>query len=153
MNKFALCAIAGALLAANSSHVAHARPAKKRAAAKINWQPSFWAAQKAARRSGKPVFIDFYTDWCGWCKEMDKTTYKNAKFVAASRGWIMVKVNPEKSQLGRQLATKYRVDGFPTVIFTDENGARHGQADGFYATADLLWLMKRAAKKANGLRA
>ena len=153
MNKFAFCAIAGALLSVTSSHVAQARPAKKQAAAKINWQPSYFAARKAARRSGKPLFIDFYTDWCGFCKDMDRTTYRNAKFIAYSRGWIMVKVNPEKSELGRQLAQKYRVDGFPTMIFTDGGGANHGQADGFSETFGLVSMMKRAAKRANGIRA
>ncbi len=154
MNKIAFYATLGALLALTSSHVAGAKPAKKRAvAAKVRWQTSYFAARKAARRSGKPLFIDFYTDWCGPCKYLDQTTYRNAKFVAASRGWIMVKVNPEKSALGRQLANKYRVQGFPTMIFTDGDGSKHGQAFGAYPAAMLIAEMKKAAKKANGIRA
>ena len=157
MNRLAFCSLSVALLAfatLDCNRAAVAKPAKKQAAkAKVDWQPSYWAAQKAARRSGKPLFIDFYTDWCGPCKYLDATTYRNAKFVALSRGWIMVKVNPEKSALGRQLAEKYRVQGFPTMIFTDGSGTKHGQAFGAFPAHELLPMMKRAAKKANGLRA
>ena len=28
-----------------------------------------------AKRAGKPLLVDVYTDWCGWCKRMDRTTY------------------------------------------------------------------------------
>ena len=152
MTKLALCVAPIALLALTMNRCAVAKPAKKQAP-KVNWQPSYWAAQKAARRSGKPLFVDFYTDWCGPCKYLDATTYRNAKFVAYSRGWVMVKINPERSALGRQLAQKYRVQGFPTMIFTDGSGAKHGEAFGTYPAYALLPRMKRAAKKANGLQA
>ena len=158
MKNFALFALAGALIAATSlapMPSAHAKPAKnsKKKASKVNWQPSYSAAQKAARRSGKPLFIDFYTDWCGPCKYLDQTTYQDAKFIAYSRGWIMVKVNPEKSDFGRKLAEKYAVSGYPSMIFTDGGGKKHGEAVGSYPTEMLIPEMKKAAKKAGGTRA
>ena len=155
MNKIASLAVLGAFLVPVtlvSSQPAQAKPARKTAkkAPQVNWQPSYWAAQKAAKRSGKPLFIDFYTDWCGPCKYLDQTTYRDAQFVAYSRGWVMVKVNPEKSEFGRKLAEKYRVRGFPAMIFTDGRGTKHGEAVGAYPTQMLIPAMKRAAKKAGG---
>lgn len=155
MKKIAFCAallISAPLFCSQSAEAKPAQKTKKQTP-KVNWQPSYWAARKAARRSGKPLFIDFYTDWCGPCKYLDQTTYRNAKFIAYSRGWVMVKVNPEKSKLGRQLADKYRVQGFPTMIFTDGGGTKQGQAFGAFPAYELLPMMKKAAKKANGLRA
>ena len=152
MNKIASFALLGALLspvALVASAPAHAKPAKEKAP-KVNWQPSYWAAQKAAARSGKPLFIDFYTDWCGPCKYLEETTYRDAKFVAYSRGWVMVKVNPEKSEFGRKLFEKYKLSGYPSMVFTDGSGQKHGEAVGAYPADMLISEMKKAAKKAGG---
>ncbi len=155
MNKLASLALLGALLVPAtviSSAPAHAKPTPKKAP-KVNWQPSYWAAQKAAKRSGKPLFIDFYTDWCGPCKYLDQTTYRDAKFAAYSRGWIMVKVNPEKSEFGRKLFDKYGLNGYPSMVFTDGAGKKHGEAVGAYPADMLMAEMKKAEKKAGGIRA
>ena len=34
------------------------------------------------KRNPKPVLIDLYTDWCYWCKVMDKKTYTNSKVIS-----------------------------------------------------------------------
>ena len=156
MYKLASLALLGALLvpvATNLGAPAHAKPAKTdKSAAKVSWQPSYFAAMKAARKTGKPLFIDFYTDWCGPCKYLDKTTYQDAKFVAYSRGWIMVKVNPEKSDFGRKLFDKYGLSGYPSMVFTDGSGKKYGEAVGSYPVEMLIPEMKKAAKKVGGTK-
>jgi thioredoxin-related protein len=34
-------------------------------------------AEKLNKENPRPIFVDTYTDWCGWCKKMDKETFTN----------------------------------------------------------------------------
>lgn len=49
-------------------------------AQEVNWLP-FEKAIELNKKDPKPIMVDLYTDWCGWCKRMDATTYKNSKIV------------------------------------------------------------------------
>ncbi|WP_299673689.1 DUF255 domain-containing protein [uncultured Tenacibaculum sp.] len=46
----------------------------------VNWI-SFEEALELNKTTPKPILVDLYTDWCGWCKRMDATTYKNEVIV------------------------------------------------------------------------
>lgn len=46
----------------------------------IDWM-TMEEAMEAIKTEPKLIFIDFYTDWCGWCKRMDGTTFKDSLIV------------------------------------------------------------------------
>src|SRR3982751_2067581 len=47
----------------------------------------------------RPILIDLYTDWCGWCKVMDKKTYTNPKVIAyLQEHFYPVKLNAETKE-------------------------------------------------------
>src|SRR5688572_33472276 len=61
----------------------------------VKWL-SFKEAQEKNKELKKPFLIDLYTDWCGWCKHMMKTTYSNqgiADYINAN--FYPVKFNAE----------------------------------------------------------
>lgn len=62
----------------------------------IKWM-SFDDALKAnSGNKKKKVFVDVYTDWCGWCKHMDKTTFQDSLVVDyMNRHFYAVKLNAE----------------------------------------------------------
>jgi thioredoxin-related protein len=49
---------------------------------KINWL-SFEDAITMNQKTPKPILIDVYTDWCGYCKKMDVNTYANKTIIKA----------------------------------------------------------------------
>jgi len=98
----------------------------------ISWWYDFDNAVKEARTGGKPVMIDFYTDWCGWCKKLDKDTYTDRTVNELAEDFICVKINADKSPY---LATKYGVRGYPTIVFLNAKGGVEEQIVG-YAGAD-----------------
>ncbi len=46
----------------------------------IEWL-DFETAIERNKSNKKLIFIDIYTDWCGWCKKMDATTFKNSQVI------------------------------------------------------------------------
>ncbi|MCW3124702.1 MAG: thioredoxin-related protein [Bacteroidetes bacterium] len=96
-----------------------------------------WAeAQAAQKKAPKKIFVDVYTDWCGWCKRMDATTFENpaiAKYM--SENFYCVKFNAETKEEIIFKGQKYGNDGrtnslatfllqnrmsYPTTVYLDE---------------------------------
>ena len=66
---------------------------------KINWV-SFSELDALYAKSPRPILIDVDSDWCGWCKQMDRTTYSNSKLAKyVNEHYYAVKLNAESDQL------------------------------------------------------
>ena len=66
-------------------------------AQKINWM-TFEEAVKMNETAPKKIFIDVFTDWCGWCKRMDQTTFINKDVVEyMNENYYAVKLDAETS--------------------------------------------------------
>jgi len=64
----------------------------------INWL-TWEEAIKANEKAPKKFFIDFYTDWCGWCKRMDATTFVEPGVVEyVNKNFYAVKFNAEQKE-------------------------------------------------------
>ena len=97
----------------------------------------------------KYAVADFYTDWCGWCKILDKTTFKDAgveSFLAKNA--VCMKVNSEDGKTGSALSEKFEVSGWPTVILFDPAGREVDRISGYMPAPQFLkWITARIPVK------
>jgi thiol:disulfide interchange protein len=111
----------------------------------IDWVESFEAGMKEAADTGKLVMVDLYTDWCGWCKRLDREVYTNGEVAKLAKDFVCIKLNPEKDpENGR----KFKVQGFPTIIFTDSAGKEIRRVVGYKPADKFLKEMERAKEDA-----
>ncbi len=111
----------------------------------IVWQRDLRRAIEAARDGGKLIVADVYTDWCGWCKRMDKTIYSDPAIVALSKQQVFVKMNAEDRGEGQSFAQQMGVHGYPTTIVLDGQGRVLNVAEGYISSPqEFLKLVERA---------
>ncbi len=105
---------------------------------------------RQAGESNRPVLVDVYTDWCGWCKRMDADVYsKPAVRDYLSQHFVLVRLNAESAASARyqgetttmqNLASRFRVTGYPTTIFLKSGGDHIANVPG-YVPADRFLLL------------
>ena len=98
-----------------------------------------------ARSEGKLVMLDVYTDWCGWCKKLDKDVFSDSRVAAALRDVVPVKVNAEKG--GEAVARRFAVEGYPTILFVDAGGTLVHRIDGYVNADEMLRTIGRLPKR------
>lgn len=101
---------------------------------------SFDEALARARSEKKILLVDVYTDWCGWCKKLDREVFGDARVAEASRALVAVRINAEKE--GEKVAQRYDVQGYPTVLFVDGSGSVVKRIDGYVDAAEMLQTLK-----------
>jgi len=117
----------------------------------LDWQ-GWNAGMKAARASGRPMLVDVYTDWCGWCKRMDRDVYARRDVDGyLSTHFVVVRLNAEggeqaswqgRNYSARSLASAFDVSGYPTTIFFTSGGDHLVNVPG-YVDADRFLLLLR----------
>jgi thioredoxin-like negative regulator of GroEL len=101
------------------------------ATAGIRWEGRFEDALKKARASHKPVIVDFWAQWCGWCHRLDKTTYVDPAVVKLAEGFVAVKVNTEGDPRDTAVAIRYDVSNLPTIMVISPEGRPIARVNGF----------------------
>ena len=97
------------------------------------WTDDYDAALERAAAENKLVLADFSgSDWCGWCKKLDKEVFDTEQFRSlATNEYVLLMVDsPQDEGLlsakakkqNPKLVEKYKVRGFPTVLVLDAKG-------------------------------
>ncbi len=122
--------------------------ARLQAQDKIEWL-KFEDAVAAAESAPKMLLVDVYTDWCGWCKKMDKETFTHPEVVKyINSNFYAVKLNAEdtkrtfdfkgKKYSEMQMARAMRVSSYPNFVIIDPTMRNITQLPGYRQPGEFL---------------
>ncbi len=126
---------------------------------KLQWL-SLQQAENMNKNNRKPVLIDLYTEWCGWCKVMDKKTYSNeavAKYI--NDNFYAVKIDAETKETlmwnGKSFIynSEARINNyalyltkgqlsFPTTVIIPADGTAPQVIPGYLEIKDMELILK-----------
>jgi protein disulfide-isomerase len=103
----------------------------------LNWETNLETAIKKAKQENKTILINFTgSDWCIWCKRLTDEVFSKSEFEDyAKEKLILVKLDfpraieqtQETKLYNNQLAQKYNVKGFPTILLLNSSGVMIAQ--------------------------
>lgn len=106
----------------------------------IAWNFNFESARQIATSSNKMMMIAFYTDWCPACRWMDREVYGRAPIVAEAQNVVPLKINAEGQP---DIARRYNVQKYPTIVWTDAAGNEKHRSDGGLNGYELYQAMQQ----------
>jgi thioredoxin 1 len=108
---------------------------------KGSWQ----SLLEEAKKTNRPFFVDYYTDWCGPCKMMSKHTFTDATLGAfANQNFLAFKLNAEQGE-GVELAGRANIQAYPTIVFYSPDGKELGRSLGFMDAATFQKVLEKYA--------
>ncbi|SEO55812.1 Thioredoxin [Mucilaginibacter gossypiicola] len=114
----------------------------------INFIENSWTeALKQAARQNKYIFVDAYASWCGPCKMLKATTFKNNKVADFyNDNFVNVAIDMEKGQ-GPALAAQWGLQAYPTMIIFTSKGKPVSGTVGYIKANDLIKFGQQALNK------
>jgi thioredoxin-related protein len=106
------------------------------------WTTDYKRAQEEAKSSHKLLLLDFTgSDWCGFCIQLDKVILQQPQFKDyASKNLVLMEVDfprrkaqsAETRKQNMELARRYQIEGFPTLVVLNGEGETVWRYDGLY---------------------
>lgn len=117
----------------------------------LQWLTSYDKAVAQAKKESKFVLADFTgSDWCIWCKRLHSEVFDTKEFKdwAAKKAVLLQLDFPKNKQLddatkkqNKELAKKFEIKGYPTIIFLDGEGKKIGET-GYVKGGPDAWIKK-----------
>jgi len=127
---------------------AQAQATLSKSSTQINFIENSWTeALKQAARQNKYIFVDAYASWCGPCKMLKATTFKNNKVADFyNDNFVNVAIDMEKGQ-GPALAAEWGLQAYPTMIIFTSKGKPVSGTVGYIRANDLIKFGQQALNK------
>ena len=124
----------------------------------IKWM-SIEKAVELSKTNPKKIYIDFFTNWCGWCRKMDKEAFTNAKVIhEMNKNYYAVKFNAEGKDaitINNQVYTYSSAQnihtytlamldgqlGYPTAVILGEKGQKITAIPGYQEAPMLVEIL------------
>jgi len=112
-----------------------------RAAPPKGWTDNYAKAVETAKAENKDLLLDFTgSDWCGFCKLLDKEVFSTPQFTSWAKKYVVLvevdfphstPLSPAVKAQNAQLASKYPVHGYPTVVVITPDGQEVAKQVGY----------------------
>lgn len=123
-----------------------ASAASARAAEHVTWVKGYAEGMAKAKAEQRPALLDFYADWCGWCKVMDRTTYGDASVANLLTNFVCIKIDIESDT---DTAFTFRIGSLPRTILLDAEGRLLGDRIGYLEPEPFKAFLADAAQPAS----
>ena len=141
----ALIVLAAALLIARFAY----SPKEVTSRGLVRWLPP-QTGILLAQQTGKPMLINFTAAWCRPCTVLDEEVFADRAIADdLNDRYIAIRVTDRKQEEGKNapdveaFEQRYAVRAFPTVVFTDANGAEQARMEGFRGREEFERILER----------
>jgi thiol:disulfide interchange protein DsbD len=104
----------------------------------IQWSSSYDQGVAEAKDQNKPVIIDFYADWCVYCKKLDSDVFTDERIVNEAERFVTLKIDADERP---DLAKDHAVLGLPTIVFLDSTGEEADRIESYVKADKFLGVM------------
>jgi len=113
----------------------------QRDASKIWFKGDLEAARAEATARDTVVMIEFYAEWCNWCRRLETDTFSEPAVRRELEQIVSLRRNAEKEGAG--LADSFEVDSYPTMVFLDPDGNEMDRILGYLPPDKFLSRIER----------
>jgi thiol:disulfide interchange protein len=110
----------------------------------IVWQSDVAHAIETSPGRAHPILIEMTANWCGPCRLMHSTTFRDPVFVDAASRFATVSIDVDRQS---EVARKYGVHHHPTLVFLDGEGREIVRLAGYVGAVRLSRVMRAVSKQ------